>query len=256
MCLDAANDVYAGLQIYLRLKQMGADRKIPIDLDEHSGVSKNLIHPIKPNGTSSGSGVPRTAENFPNSHPVRLAPGFHKYPPPRQLNALAAFKSGTNIIQFAKEAGIKTATVEGYICDALAVLVDDTLDKEEMARLIPQIKDIRVRRKFKILISRMRRSIGELDVDSDATMSVSDSEDGDGGIQQPSEAMNREVGVDPLKNTVDDLAIDMGKFEISSEAQEYWQADDMLDGDHGWTKEELEEAMRMRDSDGDYDLKP
>jgi hypothetical protein len=253
---DAANDVFAGLQIYLRLKQMGADRKIPLDLDAHSGVVGNSSHISRPNGASSGTAINGASVDSANSHLVRLAPGIHKYPPPRQLNALAAFKSGTDIKPFAEEAGIKTATVEGDLCDALAVLVDDTLNKEEMARLVPQIKDVRVRRKFKILLARMRRSVGEEDVNSDATMLVSDSEEEDGDIPvRGGWEATREAEVDLVKNQLDDLGRDLSAIGITSEVELEWQGDDMLDGEHGWTREELEAAMRLRDSDRDYDVK-
>jgi hypothetical protein len=86
------------------------------------------------------------------------------------------------------ERGVKRSTIEGYICQALVVLEEETLNAEEKARLVPQLKEEYVTRKFRGLIVSLRRGAGE-----EGVSSASESEDergvGKGSKAEPVNAL-------------------------------------------------------------------
>lgn len=211
---------------------MAQEKDINIDLDQCSSG-------YRPDGKSQPSTKIKDPTAIPTPHvnseeqKLQLAPGFTKYPPPRQETALINFTSGMDLMTMATEGGIKPATVEGYICDALAVLVDDTLTPEEMRRLVPQIKDIRVRIRFKRLIARLRRGSGEEEVDSDVTMSDVEED----------EVKEMRLSADGEEEATDELVDVFSRVTIEKEVVK------VAEIDHGWTKEEMEAACMLSDSE-------
>lgn len=92
---DAANDVYASLQIYLHLKRLAAERGIDINhdaLSTHLGTHK-VVRPKSP-GTPEPVTVPRDG------------------PPRTQGQAFDLFVDGVDCKDIATSMGIKETTVQ------------------------------------------------------------------------------------------------------------------------------------------------
>nr|XP_018263566.1 uncharacterized protein I303_03435 [Kwoniella dejecticola CBS 10117]OBR85724.1 hypothetical protein I303_03435 [Kwoniella dejecticola CBS 10117] len=104
----AANDVYASLQIYKKLRQMAEEKEFKVDLDKYLSKVGSFT-------TSNGSGGIKTyygASQIQLGEKMIDIPEGTKPPPPAHLGALGAFIQNVSIEDIAMERGIKISTVE------------------------------------------------------------------------------------------------------------------------------------------------
>ncbi|OCF36393.1 hypothetical protein I316_01641 [Kwoniella heveanensis BCC8398] len=142
----AANDVYAALQIFNTLMASAKEQDFTPDLDSYcSQVGSSNATTAAAAAAASRVGN-RAGMSFVGANEVRmgertfpLPEGVWKAPPPAQLSALENFMDGKDIRTMADLKGVKVATIEGYICQALEVLGIEILEAEDRRRLWDQI---------------------------------------------------------------------------------------------------------------------
>ncbi|WRT67397.1 uncharacterized protein IL334_004368 [Kwoniella shivajii] len=137
----AANDVYASLQIFNKLRSIAKENDFPLDLNKYLSVVESFGSLVKPvtNGTRPiGSKDAFGAHLQIGDKSVTLQGGVRP-PTPAQLSALNDFVGGVTIASVAERKGIKLATAEGYICNALQILGADFLSKEQRRRLWDEV---------------------------------------------------------------------------------------------------------------------
>ncbi|WVQ98983.1 hypothetical protein IAU59_006115 [Kwoniella sp. CBS 9459] len=141
----AANDVYAAVQIYNTLMDFAKEQDFSPNLDLYCfqvGSSTSIAN------TARDSGSTQPAKQFFSAGPAEvrigaktfpLPQGALKAPPPAHLSALENFMDRMDVQMMADIKGVKTTTIEGYICQALEVLGIDILEQDDRKRLWTQI---------------------------------------------------------------------------------------------------------------------
>ncbi|RSH93841.1 hypothetical protein EHS25_006490 [Saitozyma podzolica] len=160
----AANDVVAGLHIFLRLQALAQDQQIQIDLDAASSaihVQADHAHHAAPHA-SHASHAPHAPRAVPSSSKTVTAFSGPKPPGPAQIRALDKFRAGVDIKDIAKQGNVKESTIESYICVAVGALASDhSLSPGDSRRLIDQTKGTRTAMVYRNLIRRLRKELGE-----------------------------------------------------------------------------------------------
>ncbi|KAK8869540.1 hypothetical protein IAR55_000106 [Kwoniella newhampshirensis] len=178
----AANDVYSSIQIFHKLRSLGEERGVSLNLDTFcSNVGAQSTTSLQSrsltvtNGLASGG----VMNKF-------IVPADIKPPSPAQLSALTSFIEGKGIVEIASTRSIKLSTAESYICNSVQILGINVLEEEHKKRLWDEIPaDSWTWKRFKSLYSSLKDEFGGIEnslivsfsQDEDRRSTSSDSEE-------------------------------------------------------------------------------